>query len=357
MDRIVVLKDGEISEVGTYKELLNEGKEFADFLIEYIQEEEDKILDKEELDILNSVKGELEQVMGSEKMISEIAKVKSFKSGFSNISGYKSDAESIMSFKTQRSLNKQRSILSNEGGRQRQISIVNNGGGSNITNKYVVTEKTPLSKSMKKSGGTFDGQHYGSNKQNNKKEKGGGQAGRLIQEERVETKAVNSAVYSFYFKAVGIAAVVNIFIFNIITQGFSIGTNVWLSEWSDDPDAAETSTRNLYLSVYGVMGALSAVAIGVSTLITAVGGLNASTILHDKMLGGVLRAPMSFFDTNPKGRIVNRFAKDVDYIDVMIPLTFSNLLRQGFAVFGTVIVIYTTNPIFIAVIIPIGFLH
>ena len=173
----------------------------------------------------------------------------------------------------------------------------------------------------------------------------------------METKAVSSAVYSFYFKAVGIAAVVNIFIFNIITQGFSIGTNVWLSEWSDDPDAAETSTRNLYLSVYGVMGALSAVAIGVSTLITAVGGLNASTILHDKMLGGVLRAPMSFFDTNPKGRIVNRFAKDVDYIDVMIPLTFSNLLRQGFAVLGTVIVICTTNPIFIAVIIPIGFLY
>ena len=40
------------------------------------------------------------------------------------------------------------------------------------------------------------------------------------------------------------------------------------------------------------------------------------------MLLNVLHAPMSFFDTNPKGRVVNRFAKDVDLIDRQIPMTF-----------------------------------
>ena len=44
VDRIVVLKDGLISEMGNYKELLKDGKDFADFLIEYIQDEEGKTL-------------------------------------------------------------------------------------------------------------------------------------------------------------------------------------------------------------------------------------------------------------------------------------------------------------------------
>jgi ATP-binding cassette subfamily C (CFTR/MRP) protein 1 len=112
-------------------------------------------------------------------------------------------------------------------------------------------------------------------------------------------------------------------------QGFSVGTNLWLSEWSDDPASANPPIRNLYLSVYGALGTASALTICLSSVITAVGGLNASNILHDNMLGGVLRAPMSFFDTTPKGRIVNRFAKDVDYVDRSIPMTFAGMLRLG----------------------------
>jgi ATP-binding cassette, subfamily C (CFTR/MRP), member 1 len=114
-----------------------------------------------------------------------------------------------------------------------------------------------------------------------------------------------------------------------LLQGFSVGTNLWLSEWSDDPNSADPPIRNLYLGVYGALGTASALTICLSSVITAVGGLNASNILHDNMLGGVLRAPMSFFDTTPKGRIVNRFAKDVDYVDRYIPMTFAGMLRLG----------------------------
>jgi ABC-type multidrug transport system fused ATPase/permease subunit len=39
--------------------------------------------------------------------------------------------------------------------------------------------------------------------------------------------------------------------------------------------------------------------------------VRASRLLHDGMLACVLHSPMSFFDTTPLGRIVNRFSKGV----------------------------------------------
>ena len=54
------------------------------------------------------------------------------------------------------------------------------------------------------------------------------------------------------------------------------------------------------------------------------------------MLLNVLHAPMSFFDTNPKGRVVNRFAKDVDLVDRQIPMTFFALISLLFNVLGTI---------------------
>ena len=52
------------------------------------------------------MKGELEEVIGSDKLISEIKKARSLKSGFSNISAYKSDAESKIRSEQKMSLKK-----------------------------------------------------------------------------------------------------------------------------------------------------------------------------------------------------------------------------------------------------------
>lgn len=53
--------------------------------------------------------------------------------------------------------------------------------------------------------------------------------------------------------------------------------------------------------------------------------VNCAKHLHNSMLGGILKAPVLFFDTNPAGRILNRFSKDIEYIDEILPQTFSDL--------------------------------
>lgn len=46
VDLIVVLKDGKISESGTYKELLDKKGDFADFLILHMQEQSAEKVDE-----------------------------------------------------------------------------------------------------------------------------------------------------------------------------------------------------------------------------------------------------------------------------------------------------------------------
>uniref|UniRef100_A0A8C0B0Z5 Uncharacterized protein n=1 Tax=Buteo japonicus TaxID=224669 RepID=A0A8C0B0Z5_9AVES len=57
-------------------------------------------------------------------------------------------------------------------------------------------------------------------------------------------------------------------------------------------------------------------------ILSARGAMRASRVMHQQLLSNILRAPMSFFDTTPTGRIVNRFAKDIFTIDETIPMSF-----------------------------------
>uniref|UniRef100_A0A3B5LXA4 ABC transmembrane type-1 domain-containing protein n=1 Tax=Xiphophorus couchianus TaxID=32473 RepID=A0A3B5LXA4_9TELE len=55
------------------------------------------------------------------------------------------------------------------------------------------------------------------------------------------------------------------------------------------------------------------------SLSMSIGGMMASRYLHQSLLYDVLRSPMSFFEKTPSGNLVNRFAKEMDTIDSVIP--------------------------------------
>ena len=88
--------------------------------------------------------------------------------------------------------------------------------------------------------------------------------------------------------------------------------------------------RDIHLGVYGGLGLGQAVAVIFASLFLYMSTLTGANKLHRIMLGNILRSPMSFFDTTPQGRILNRFGKDVDVLDSTMPmmtrLTESSLL-------------------------------
>ena len=87
------------------------------------------------------------------------------------------------------------------------------------------------------------------------------------------------------------------------------------------------------------------------------GAIAASTLLHEGLLRHCMRAPSSFYDTTPLGRVLNRFSKDVDTVDVMIPMNFRMVFMCTFEVVTTVVVISVATPAIFIVIAPLGVLY
>ena len=101
----------------------------------------------------------------------------------------------------------------------------------------------------------------------------------------------------------------------------------------------------------------SAFFILIYALVSAYANVRASRELHAKVLLNVLKAPMSFFDTTPSGRILNRFSRDVETVDSILPQLIRNWLNTFFIVFSSIVVIGYSTPAFLAVVVPIGLLY
>ena len=115
--------------------------------------------------------------------------------------------------------------------------------------------------------------------------------------------------------------------------------------------------RGTFLGVYAALGFSQALLVLLGSFALAIGAIFASKTLHDKMLESIMRSPMSFFDTTPLGRILNRFSKDIYTVDESIPRSVRAFLMTFFSVISTLIVIVIATPIFLAVIAPLGVVY
>lgn len=77
--------------------------------------------------------------------------------------------------------------------------------------------------------------------------------------------------------------------------------------------------RDVYLTIYTSIIVFSIVIFVTRSFSFFHMFVRISINLHDMIFRGVSRANMIFFNNNPSGRILNRFARDINNIDTLLP--------------------------------------
>uniref|UniRef100_T1K4Y0 ABC-type glutathione-S-conjugate transporter n=1 Tax=Tetranychus urticae TaxID=32264 RepID=T1K4Y0_TETUR len=174
---------------------------------------------------------------------------------------------------------------------------------------------------------------------------------KLIEVESSETGKVRWSVYFEYFKMVSFFWFIMILISSVIANGLSLGSNVWLSAWTSASDNANYTLdqTKMRLQVYAALSFGQGIVTFISSLVLVVGAIRASVGFHRDLLYQIFRSPMSFFDTTPTGRIVNRFSKDIDTVDSVIP----SWLLCFFQMLATFVIISYSTPLFIVAFVPV----
>ena len=179
----------------------------------------------------------------------------------------------------------------------------------------------------------------------------------VTKEERV-IGAVSLSVYFKYLKAGGGLFRFSWVYLTFILSGLNgLASSSWISYWTSDAPEYAQNSEAFYLGIY----AMFAVTLGVVTFFRAFllvrFGVQASKTLHGNLLDSVLRAPQSFFDTTPIGRIISRFSKDLYSVDIEVADMFDFFLSTSLAVIIAIGSILFVTPWFGVAIVPLAFFY
>ena len=237
VDEIVVLKDGKISECGSYSQLIRNGGSFAEFLAEFMSEGPEEIVEPEDLEIIEEMAHQIER----------------------QLSRYSESRRSI----------------------RRKFSLRSN---SNVSVGESEADMMEVALAHMK-------------KEDDQKTKNA----KLISTEEMKTGSVGYRVYGDYVKAIGILGSIITVVSYLAANAFTVQSSLWLSDWSNDANKNSSITTRQRLECYAAFGMAQTIFVLIATVTLNLACLRGSKILHEQMLEKMIRCPMSFFDTTPIG--------------------------------------------------------
>ncbi|KAG4920827.1 hypothetical protein JHK84_049670 [Glycine max] len=132
--------------------------------------------------------------------------------------------------------------------------------------------------------------------------------GQLVQEEEREKGRVGFNVYWKYITtAYGGALVPIILLSTILTVAFQIASNYWMILATPISATAEPDIGSFKpMVVYVALSIGSSIFTFAKAFLAVIAGYKTTTVIFNKMHLCIFRAPISYFDATPSGRILNR---------------------------------------------------
>lgn len=177
-----------------------------------------------------------------------------------------------------------------------------------------------------------------------------------VDEDRV-IGTVENSVYKSYIMALGgqgkkarwIVGV--IFLSAVIAVLTPLAQKTWITKYSELVDA------KTLIYGYGILGLLTMFVYYGNARLWMRRGIRAGRRFHDEALDSILKTEIRFFDSTPVGRILQRFSRDVESVDIHIQWTFEQTVNALLQVTLSFFLIVLTLPITILFLAPILFYY
>ncbi|XP_007934499.1 ATP-binding cassette sub-family C member 10 [Orycteropus afer afer] len=223
----------------------------------------------------------------------------------------------------------------------------------------------------------------------------------LLQEETKKEGAVAFHVYRAYWRAVGWGLALAILFSLLLMQATRNAADWWLSHWISQLKAAKNSSQEapaptnlfssrlfspqlllfslrslyapvlplpkaapngssdirFYLTIYATIAGINSFCTLLRAVLFAAGTLRAAATLHHRLLRRVLMAPVTFFDSTPTGRVLNRFSSDVACADDSLPFLLNIFLANAVGLLGLLAVLSAGLPWLLLLLPPLGIMY
>ncbi|MBC7458964.1 MAG: ATP-binding cassette domain-containing protein, partial [Bdellovibrionaceae bacterium] len=173
-----------------------------------------------------------------------------------------------------------------------------------------------------------------------------------VDEDRV-IGSVEGAVYKSYIMALGGEGqhrawiVFFVFVTAILGVLSPLAQKTWITKYSNIVDA------QTLIYGYGALGLLTMVIYYFTNMFWMKRGILAGRLFHDNALNSILKTEIRFFDSTPVGRILQRFSRDVESVDIHIQWTFEQTMNAILQVTLAFLLIIITLPITMIFLMPI----
>ncbi|GLC35697.1 hypothetical protein PLESTB_000485000 [Pleodorina starrii] len=187
--------------------------------------------------------------------------------------------------------------------------------------------------------------------------------GKLVKVEERAKGRVDRSVYAAYLSAWSVAYLLPVAVvgFALGERGLQVLQNFVLSAWSNETaEAAEehkTAHNGKYLTLYFILGLVSISIQLLRSFLLILGSIRASRLLARRLLDKVVRLPMAFFDQQPTGRLLNRFTKDTEALDIAVSGAVNSALSTFVTALLSVVVVVVVTPLAVVCFLPLGFVY